>query len=312
MTGPVAIVGAGLIGQSWAVAFARAGHPVALHDRDPAQTARALEGLSGTIADLAAQDLLGGHDARDVLARIRGANELDEALDGVVHVQENAPEDVATKRAVFAALDAAAPPEAVIASSSSALLPSAFTGDLAGAARCLVAHPLNPPHLVPAVEIVPGPRTAPDTLARTRALMDGIGQSPIETTREIEGFVMNRLQGALLDEAFALVDQGVASPADIDAATRDGLARRWAVVGPFETIDLNAPGGVADYLDRYGPAYAEIGRHRPNRPAWSGVLRDRIVATGRSADDRAARARWRDGRLAALARLFSTPQEDAS
>ncbi|EAR51118.1 3-hydroxybutyryl-CoA dehydrogenase [Oceanicola granulosus HTCC2516] len=306
----VAIIGAGLIGQSWAIAFARGGCAVTLHDRDHAVADRALAVLPDALAALERMDLLGGETADAVGARIDAASDLADAVRGAIHVQENTPETLEVKRSVFAQLDDAADADAVIASSSSALLPSAFTDGLAGAARCLVAHPLNPPHLVPAVELVPGPQTSAETVARTRALMSSIGQSPIETSREVEGFVMNRLQGALLDEAFALVEQGLASPADIDTAMRDGLARRWTFLGPFETIDLNAPGGIGDFMDRYGPAYAAIGTQRPTRPRWDGTLRERLVqyASGQSSTHDARRA-WRDRCLARLARLISANEK---
>ena len=309
MTEQVAIVGSGLIGQSWAIAFARGGHPVALHDRDPEAAATAVAQIPEALATLAEIDMLGGRSAEEIAARIRPEDRLEAALDGAVHVQENTTEDVEIKRAVFAALDAAAGPEAILASSTSAILPSRFTEGLPGVARCLVAHPLNPPHLIPAVELVPAPDTAPETISRTVDLMRGIGQSPIETTAETPGFVMNRLQGAVLDEAFSLVERGLATPGDIDVAMRDGLARRWAFVGPFETIDLNAPGGVADFMDRYAAAYAEIGRDRPTRPDWSGPLRERIVSEAHPPERRAERSRWRDGRLVALARLLAEPPE---
>ena len=311
MKAPIAIIGAGLIGQSWAIAFARGGHPVALHDCDPAAAATAVAQIPEALATLA--DI--GYARRTVRGGDRRSHpcleeRLDAALDGAVHVQENTTEDVETKREVFAALDAAAGPDAILASSTSAILPSRFTDGLPGVARCLVAHPLNPPHLIPAVELVPAPDTASETVvAHSSPLMHGIGQSPIEATAETPGFVMNRLQGAVLDEAFSLVERGLATPGDIDVAMRDGLARRWAFVGPFETIDLNAPGGVADFMDRYAAAYAEIGRDRPTRPDWSGPLRERIVSEAHPPERRAERSRWRDGRLVALARLLAEPPE---
>lgn len=301
---PVAVVGTGLIGQSWAVAFARAGHPVRLHDADAHAAVAAEDTVAELLDALDAVGLLGGQMPGEVATRIARARDLGAALDGVAHVQENTPETLELKRAVFAELDRAAPADAILASSSSALMPSAFAGGLDGAARCLVVHPLNPPHLIPAVEIVPGPDTAADVVEAAASLMAAIGQRPIRARREVEGFIMNRLQGALLDEAFALVAGGVAGVEDVDAAIRDGLARRWSFMGPFETIDLNAPDGVADFIDRYGPAYAEIGRDRGGRPDWAGPLRDAVVEARRAAlpqDGIAARQRWRDRELAALA-----------
>ena len=301
--GPVAIVGAGQIGRSWGVCFARAGYPVRLHDQAPDAADTALRLLRATLDDLAARDLLHGQDVAAIAARVTVAPGLATALDGATHVQENTPEKLDVKRVVFAELAAHAGPDTVLASSTSALLPSAFTEGLEAAPRCLVAHPLNPPHLIPAVEIVPSPVTDPDVVEATRALIADIGQTPMVLAREIDGFVVNRLQGALLDEAMALVAAGICSTEDVDIAIRDGLARRWSFIGPFETIDLNAPAGIGDYFDRYAEAYAGIGADRPARQSWTGTLAERIVAERRArlpADRLAERQAWRDRRLAAL------------
>lgn len=170
----------------------------------------------------------------------------------------------------------------------------------------LVAHPLNPPHLVPAVEVVLHPGTDPAVLEAVCDRLRQAGQTPVPLRRETEGFATNRLQGALLDEAFALVAEGVASPEEVDRALRDGLARRWAFMGPFQTIDLNAPAGVADYLARYGPAYEGIGRGRPNRHPWKGALAETVVAARRAAcPTRPARRVW-PGRTGGSQRLPPT------
>lgn len=302
--GIVSIIGCGLIGQSWAIAFSRAGHTVRLFDHMPQAADAALAEIERTLRDPIAANLRPQDSAEATLERISCAQNLAEAAAGAVHIQENVPELIDIKRQVFAELDAIANPSSVIASSSSALLPSSFTLGLAGSRRCLVAHPLNPPHLIPAVEIVPSPQTAPEAVAMTRSLLAAIGQKPVVLRREIEGFVMNRLQGALLDEAFSLVGRGYASVEDIDTAMRDGLGRRWAFMGPFETIDLNAPGGVAAFIERYGPAYAEIGRERPGREVWNTDLAETVVAARRAAlpeSDLPARRAWRDARLAKMA-----------
>jgi 3-hydroxyacyl-CoA dehydrogenase len=305
-------VGAGFIGRSWAVVFARAGCEVRLFDHVAGVAESALEELAQLLDELEHVDLLDGQRASEVHRRVSAVLDLGQAVEGCAHVQENTPEVLELKRGVLAQIDEATPPDAVIASSTSALLPSQLAAGLAGGARCLVAHPLNPPHLIPAVEIVPGPATAPEAVARTRDLMETVGQNPIVLTREVEGFVMNRLQGALLDEAMALVAEGLTSVADIDAAMRDGLGRRWSFMGPFETIDLNAPGGAADFIDRYGSAYAEIGRGRPNRHAWTGNLAETITSacrTERPLEALPARRAWRDARLAALAAHLRKQQQ---
>ena len=298
-----AIVGSGFVGRAWAISFARAGHEVALWDADPAAPALALDYIAGILPDLAAEDLLGGQEPGAVLARLRPTAGLDEALAGVGYVQENTPERVEVKRQVFLDLDALAPPEAVLASSTSALLPSRFVEHVPGRARCLVCHPINPPYLVPAVEVCPSPWTAPETVSRAAAFMRGCGQAPLVMKREIEGFIMNRLQGALLEEAFRLVADGVAGVEDVDVGLRDGLALRWSFMGPFETIDLNAPGGVRDYAARYQGIYEAIFPSVQRRVDWTGPVME-VVEAERAGqlprDALAERQRWRDRRLMAL------------
>ncbi|HRO12548.1 3-hydroxyacyl-CoA dehydrogenase [Amaricoccus sp.] len=284
--------------------FPRAGHDVALWDRDPAAPPAALAFIEAILGDLAANDLLNGQPSAAVLARITPVPDLARALEGVAHVQENTPERLEVKRAVFAELDAAAPPDAVLASSTSAILPSAFTEALPGRARCLVVHPINPPYLIPAAEVVPAPWTAPEVVERTRALLVAAGHAPLVMQRELDGFIMNRLQGALLEEAFRLVDAGYASTEDIDIGIRDGLALRWSFMGPFETIDLNAPGGVRDYVTRYQSIYSNLFPQMQHRADWAGPVLDRVEAERRSRLPEAGlagRQVWRDRRLMALA-----------
>ena len=163
----VAVIGSGFVGRAWAISFARARCEVALWDQDKDAPGKALAYIEKLLPELEANDLLNGSSASDVATRIRPATVLESALEGAVHVQENTPENVEVKRAVFARLDAAAPTDAVLASSTSAILPSAFTENLKGRARCLVIHPINPPYLIPAAEIVPAPWTDPSVVERT-------------------------------------------------------------------------------------------------------------------------------------------------
>jgi 3-hydroxyacyl-CoA dehydrogenase len=300
----VAIVGAGLIGRAWAIAFARGRHEVRIYDPVPGAAAKALQFATDALAPLAAEDLLDGQPPAEVARRLHMADNLATALASVDHVQENTPEDLETKKRVFAELDRVAPSNAVLASSTSALLPSRFTEQLAGRKRCLVVHPINPPYLIPAVEIVPAPWTDSAVVERTRALMVAAGQAPIVMKRELDGFVMNRMQGALLEEAFRLVADGYASVEDIDVGLREGLALRWSFMGPFETIDLNAPGGVRDYVTRYQQIYSRLFPTMQRRVDWSGevigtIERDRRARLPEA--DLQRRQAWRDRRLMALA-----------
>ena len=294
----VAVIGAGLIGRAWSIVFARAGFDVALWDPFPQQVAAAQDFIAERLPELRDAGLL-DEDPAAVSARIRPAPSLANAVRDVEHVQENGPERVADKQKLFAELDLAARADAVLASSTSGIPASAFTEGLTGRARCLVAHPVNPPYLIPLVELCPAPWTDPDAVARTRALMTRAGQVPATVAREMEGFALNRLQGALLAEAFRLIDDEVISPADLDALVKHGLGLRWSFMGPLETIDLNAPGGLADYCERYGPLY-ELMQQQMKPRKWQPGLIARLQAARRAelpANLLSVRQEWRDRRL---------------
>jgi L-gulonate 3-dehydrogenase len=297
----VAVIGAGLIGRAWSIVFARAGFDVALWDPFPQQTHAALGFIAERLPELREAGLL--VEAPDtIIARIRPMTTLADAARDAEHVQENGPERVEAKLPLFAELDRAARPDAVLASSTSGIPASAFTKDLAGRARCLVAHPVNPPYLIPLVELCPAPWTDAAVVARTRDLMTRAGQVPATVNKEMDGFALNRLQGALLAEAFRLVADDVISPADLDALVKHGLGLRWSFMGPLETIDLNAPGGLADYCERYGPLYATMQRQMTPRD-WDAALIDKLQASRRvelPANMQAVRQEWRDRRLMAL------------
>ena len=300
----VAIVGAGFVGRAWAISFARFGHDVVLWDEQADAPAKALSYIDGVLPDLVANGLLNGQSADQLKARMRGAATLEEALSGADYVQENTPENVEIKRKVFARLDAIAGSDTILASSTSAILPSHFTESLKGRARCLVVHPINPPYLIPAAEVVPAPWTDAKVVARTADFLRAAGHAPIVMKRELDGFVMNRMQGALLEEAFRLVEGGYASIEDVDIGIRDGLALRWSFMGPFETIDLNAPGGVRDYCQRYEQIYQRLHPSTTTRANWNGPVLDVIETERRKllSEGRLERHQaWRDRRLMALA-----------
>ncbi|MEO3471751.1 3-hydroxyacyl-CoA dehydrogenase [Roseomonas sp. CAU 1739] len=298
----IAVVGAGLIGSAWAMVFARAGHEVRIWDPAPGASDAAMGVVRARLADLHAAGLIS--EAADVVAaRVAVTAALEDCLAAAAHVQENGPERVEVKRETFARLDALCGPDVVLASSTSGIPASAFTEGLAGRSRCLVAHPVNPPYLVPLVELVGAPWTDPAVVARTRALMDGVGQVPVVALKETRGFVLNRLQAALVAEAFRLVRDGVMSVEDVDACVKEGLGLRWSFMGPFETIDLNAPGGVADYVARFGPLMGGITEEQaPYR--YDAPTVERVTQARRGALDVSGigdRSAWRDRRLMALA-----------
>lgn len=303
MTSKIAIVGTGLVGRAWSIVFARAGNNVSIFDPMDGASAKALDLIGQNLPALADADLLRGETPATVLSRISRAETLAEALDGAIHCQESAPERVEVKAELYKDLDRLAAPETVLASSTSGIPASKFTEGLANRQRCLVAHPINPPHIIPLVELVPAPWTDPACVMQTRRLMEAVGQSPISTTQEVNGFIVNRLQGALLGEAFRLVQDGVCSVADVDAAIADGLGLRWSFIGPFETIDLNSAKGVPGYCDMLGQLYYDLAKEQADPREWTPELVARINDERRAAlpmDQHQARQDWRDRQLAAL------------
>ena len=308
----IAVVGAGLVGSAWAIAFARGGHRVSLFDPEPTAIQESQRRIASALADLQAHGLL-AEALEAVLARVKPAPELRVAVEGAAYVQESAPEVLMAKQAVTAEICDMTGPETVIASSSSGFVPSAYCAEAKGRERCLVAHPINPPYLLPAVELVPAPWTDPAIVSRARSLLEGIGQVPVVMKKEIDSFVLNRLQGALLHEAFRLVAGGYISGADLDKAMVYGLAPRWAVIGPFETIDLNAPGGIRDCVARYGPMYDGLAKSQATPCDWQATLEDGLAAEREAALPRAEiplRQAWRDRQLMALMRLRQETTRD--
>jgi 3-hydroxyacyl-CoA dehydrogenase len=299
----MACIGVGTVGRSWAVVFARAGWEVALWDAAPEAGERAAPLIRMACEDLNAAGLL--EDVDGTLRRIRQATSLEDALDGVLHVQESAAEAVEIKQALFVQLDALAPPEAILASSTSAIPGSAFLEHLPGRARALVAHPVNPPHLIPLVEICATPWTAPQTIERAVQTMRAVDQAPVVLKKEIPGFLLNRLQWALLAEALHLVGEDYCSPEDIDTVLKDGLALRWTFIGPFEVGHLNAAQGLNGYFDVLGDAIGRVQRslrtdYRPSAQTIQrahDALADRIPVA-----EIPQRQAWRDRRLMALRR----------
>jgi 3-hydroxyacyl-CoA dehydrogenase len=297
----VAIVGAGFIGRAWAIVFARAGFSVAVYDAVDTALAQCQRLLLENISDLAEHGLISEAPAT-VLARIRTETTLPTALEGACLVQECAYETLEIKRAVFAELDRHAAPDTILASSTSWLKASEFSEGLSGRARVLVAHPVNPPYLIPLVELAPAPWTDAAVLASAKTIYQEAGQVPVVLHKEITGFLLNRIQAAVLNEALNLYADGFASMEDMDLVLKNGLGMRWSFMGPFETIDLNAPQGLMDYAERYGSTFREVAADQATNP-WNRDTMAQLHAQRREvlpAGDMQARARWRDRRLMAL------------
>lgn len=297
----IGIVGVGLIGRAWSNVFARNGWTVKVWDADEKTTAAAPKLIEESLHDLARHGLV--DDPAGAAKRVSAAASLEDCVKEVDFVQESGPETIEAKLTIWAKLDAAAPPNAILVSSSSAIVSSRFTENLKGRARCLIAHPVNPPHVVPIVELCGSSWTSPDVIKRARAIYESVGQVPMEVKKEIDGFILNRMQAVLLSEAFRLVGEGYCTAEDLDKTMAHGLGLRWSFMGPFETIDLNAPGGLADYCKRFGATMTNLAS-RPFTPDIFGPENLKRVAESwgktPTPEEVAKKSRWRDDRLAAL------------
>lgn len=302
----VACIGTGTVGHAWAVVFARAGHQVSLFDVVPGQVwDRALPGIRRTLELLDENSML-SEPVDVVLGRVHGAATIAEAVVGATFVQESVREDVSVKREVFAEIAAAAPQDAILASSTSAIPGSEFLGAVANPERALVVHPVNPPSLIPLVELCGSPWTSSETIETVRSFMVDLGMRPIVLLKEIDGFILNRLQFTLVAEAMHLVGEGYCTPEDIDAVLTEGLALRWASIGPFEVAHLNAIDGFQGFVDRLGLMMKRLGADaRPDYDwtpqqiaAANDVLEKRIPVK-----EIANRQAWRDKRILALRRM---------
>lgn len=255
----VAILGAGVIGANWAAFFALRGLQVRVADPAPhaaAAVATALERARPVM------DALGQIAPQPTTPTV--VADVAQAVQGADHIQDALPEDLDLKRRVYAQVEAAASPRALIASSSSGLLPSQLQEGLRHPERLLVAHPCNPPYLMPLVELVGGAQTAPWAMDEAEAFYRALGKQTVRLRREVPGHIVNRLMSALWREAVHLVAEGYASVADVDRVVTEGLGARWAVCGPHQIFHLSGGDqGMAGFLERLGPAvqgwWADLG-----------------------------------------------------
>ena len=281
----LAVVGCGTVGASWAALFLAHGLDVRAWDPAPGFADRLGESVAAARAQLAELGLAGA-------GRLSTHSEVEDALSGVGFVQENAPEEEGLKRGLLARIDACLPADVLVASSTSAMLRSRIVADCAHPERVLVAHPFNPPHLVPLVEIVAATEAVAD---RAAAFYARLGRRPVILRREMPGHIANRLASALYREAVNLVAEGVASVADIDAALCNGPGLRWAGMGAHMTYHLGGgAGGIRHYLDHLGPSqerrWASLGSPGLTEPVKAAIVAGvEAEAAGRSLAELEAR-----------------------
>ena len=302
----VTVIGTGVIGRSWIRVFVAAGLSTRVFDPDPDQLAYAMSWLSESLETDVESGLLSSQDSSTQVALADSFESLDEALHGADYVQESGPENLSIKHSIFSDLDRLAEERAILASSTSAMDMTDIATGLDGARRCIVAHPTNPPHVVPVVEVVGGKETDPAVLETTVSFLRSVGQSPVVLNFFVEGFLLNRLQSALVREAFNLVQSGVADPGAVDAVVRNGLGLRWALMGPFGVANTNADGGVREYFTRFRQDYIDLMNELGGTPS---ITDEFVEQLGQEIDEATMGAsvadinRWRDTMVGEIRRI---------
>src|SRR5271163_795885 len=284
----VAIVGTGLIGASWAALYLAHGLNVVATDPAPNAEANLRRYIDAAWKDLMALGI-SPNGSRD---HLRFTLDLKEAVANADLVQENGPERKDFKVKLFADMDAAAPKDSIIASSSSGLTMSVMQSACKYPERCVIGHPFNPPHMVPLVEVVAGAKTSPETVERAIAFYASIGKRPIHVRKEVVGHVANRLQAALYREVVYLIEQGVLDVADSDAAVSWGPGLRWGLMGPHMLFHLGGgEGGIQHFMGQFtGPLatwWKDLGKITDFSPEAKQIIVDGVLkeANGRPIDE---------------------------
>jgi carnitine 3-dehydrogenase len=303
----VGIVGTGTIGASWAAFFAGKGLHVKMYDSDPDVCARALKKAADMIGFLTQSGLLAPEDPERRVGLIQAVKSLEEVLEGVQWVQESALETYEVKQQIYHILDAHADPEVILASSSSGLLMTVIQKATVRPGRCLIAHPFNPPHLVPLVELVPGKKTSEKTISQSTSFFEKLGKLPVVLKKEVPGHIANRLAAALWREAIHLVLEDVASVSDVDRAISSGPGIRWALMGPHLTYHLGGgTGGIGHFIDHLGPAFESWWRDMATWVSLPSNAKE-VLARGLTKEIQGGKnleelMEWRDRNLAKLIR----------
>ncbi|MEM3044575.1 MAG: 3-hydroxyacyl-CoA dehydrogenase NAD-binding domain-containing protein [Candidatus Bathyarchaeia archaeon] len=306
----VACIGVGIIGHSWATLFAMKGLEVNLYDAQPLKAEEALQKIKANLDFLASKGYISRETALKAPENLKIFKSLEGAVQDADYIQESAYESYPVKKELFRKIGGAAPERSIIASSSSGLLMSAIQEAAKNPGRCITAHPWNPPHLIPLVELVPGNMTFEETIRETYSFMEKLGKIPVVLKKEVPGYIANRLQVAVWREALDLVDRGVASLEDVEKALYAGPGIRWAFMGPSLTLHLGGGEKGLEYLiEHLGEKYSEYWKDMarwvsiPDSTAEKAVKGIREIEPVKSKNFQEL-IRWRDEKLIALLKLL--------
>lgn len=272
------MVGSGLIGRSWAMVFLSGGYKVKIYDNKPGQASGAITEIRKQLEELQQSKMLRGNlSAAEQTSLLSSHDDLQQALQDAFFVQECVFEDLEAKQTVFQEVESLVKESVILSSSTSCLMPSNVFSRVQNRTRCIISHPVNPPYYVRLVELVPHPETLPAVMDVAFSLMNDVGQAPVRLRKEIDGFALNRVQYAIIAESWRLVQDGVISVKDIDLVMSEGLGMRYAFIGPIETMHLNAPEGMEDYLQRYSEGIKRVLKSFGPVPEFSGDAAARIT-----------------------------------
>ncbi|TKS67705.1 Lambda-crystallin -like protein [Collichthys lucidus] len=305
----ITVIGSGLIGRSWAMLFVSGGYTVKIYDNQPGLAAKAITEIRKQMEELEEAHMLRGElSATQQLDLLSSYDDLAQALEGAFFVQECVFENLEVKQSIFQDIEGHVGKGVILSSSTSCLVPSNVFSKVQNRSRCLVSHPVNPPYYVKLVELVPHPETSAAVMDTTHALMTKVGQAPVCLKKEIDGFALNRVQAAIIAESWRLVQDGVISVKDIDLVMSEGLGMRYAFIGPMETMHLNAPEGLEDYMKRYGQGFMRVMNSFGPVPDFfsdgaKGIINEMCELIPSNREQLSARIERRDRLLRGLAKL---------
>ncbi len=303
----VAVVGTGVIGRGWIRVFTRAGCHTRIYDIDSSQTHKTLDWVKRDLNRDVSDDIISSQQAQACLSLISLHTDLEEALTGAQYVQESCPEQLEIKQSIFSKMDEISPSNVILSSSTSGMDIEDIAGGLRGASRCFTAHPCNPPHVLPVVEMMPTKALDSVLLEKAIDFLSGVGQKPIRMNFFIPGYLVNRIQTAVVREAIHLVQSGVAGVEAVDTVISDGLGLRWAIFGNFGTNNTNADGGIREYYNRFGQTYINLMKELDSNPP--DFDKEMIEQIGQGVDTMEGDApisdicRWRDRMILKIRKL---------